>query len=85
MNSTSYPKYQVQMPKFVFCQPLLTIEEARAGLVLKGWSNRALAAWWDCSEEYVSKILNNPNRKRHFDDALRGLPKRSDVTLSSTS
>jgi hypothetical protein len=71
------------MSNFNFSCPLLTIEEARASLVLKGWSNRALAAWWGCSEEYVSKILNNPNRKRHFDDALRGLPKCSDVRIRS--
>lgn len=54
--------------------PLLTIEQAKAELALKGWSNRALSAWWGCSEEYVSKIINNPARKRHFDDAIRGLP-----------
>lgn len=55
-------------------RPLLTLEEAKAELALKGWTNRALAEWWNCSEEYVSKIVNNTERKRHFDDALRGLP-----------
>ena len=53
---------------------LLTIEEAKEELAAKGWTNRALAAWWNCSEEYVSKIVNNVERKRHFDDAIRGLP-----------
>lgn len=55
-------------------RPLLTIEESKAELALKGWTNRALAEWWGCREEYVSKIINNIERKRHFDDALRGLP-----------
>lgn len=72
------------MSSFKFSRPLLTIDEARASLAINGWSNRALAAWWDCSEEYVSKILNNPRRKRHFDDALRALPKFSDVIHRST-
>jgi hypothetical protein len=53
---------------------LLTVEEAKTELSRKGWTNRALAAWWECREEYVSKIINNPARKRHFDDAIRGLP-----------
>lgn len=68
------------MSNLKFTRPLLTVEEAKAQLALQGWTNRALAQWWDgCSEEYVSKIINNPNRKRHFDDALRSLPRFSDV------
>ena len=55
-------------------RPLLSIEEVKTELAHKGWSNRALAEWWKCSEEYVSKIINNSDRKRHFDDAIRGLP-----------
>ncbi|MDN0082391.1 hypothetical protein QU487_06440 [Crenobacter sp. SG2305] len=52
----------------------LTRSEAKAELARKGWSNRALAKWWECTEEYSSKVVNDENRKRHFDDALRGLP-----------
>ncbi|MDN0082423.1 hypothetical protein QU487_06600 [Crenobacter sp. SG2305] len=52
----------------------LTASEAKAELARKGWSNRALAKWWEVTEEYSSKVVNNPDRKRHFDDALRGLP-----------
>lgn len=52
----------------------MTVEEAKAELARKGWTNRALAEWWNCSEEYVSKIVNNEARRRWFDDALRGLP-----------
>lgn len=70
------------MPNLIFTQPLLTIEEARNHVGLQGWTNRALAEWWEFSEEYVSKILNNPDRKRHFDDAIRALPKFSDVVAN---
>lgn len=60
-------------------RPLLSTEEAKAALAAKGWSNRALAEWWDCTEEYVSRVLNNENRRRWFDDALRSLPQFSDA------
>lgn len=73
------------MSKLKFTQPLLSIDEARARLALLGWTNRALAEWWNCSEEYVSKIINNPARKRHFDDSIRALPKFSEVVISSTN
>lgn len=64
----------------------LSPSEAKACLVKLGWTNRALALWWGCREEYVSKILNDAQRKRHFDDAIRGLPHRSDVfDLPSTA
>lgn len=52
----------------------MKVEEAKAELSRKGWTNRALAVWWDCTEEYISKIVNNEARRRWFDDALRGLP-----------
>lgn len=61
-------------------RPLLSAEEAKAALAAKGWTNRALAEdWWDCSEEYVSRVVNNPKRRRWFDDAIRSLPQVSDV------
>lgn len=59
-------------------QPLLSAEEAKAALSSKGWTNRALAEWWDCTEEYVSRVVNNAMRRRWFDDAIRGLPQFSD-------
>lgn len=52
----------------------LTASEAKAELARKGWTNKALARWWECTEEYSSKVVNNADRKRHFDDAIRGLP-----------
>lgn len=58
---------------------LLTTDEAKATIAAKGWTNRALAEWWGCRAEYVSKIIHDPARKRHFDDALRGLPSAAAV------
>jgi len=55
-------------------RPLMKVEEVKAELSTKGWTNRALAEWWGCTEEYVSKIVNNVKRRRWFDDAIRGLP-----------
>lgn len=62
-------------------RPLMKVEEAKAELAGKGWTNRALAEWWGCSEEYVSKIVNNLERRRWFDDAIRGLPHFANVTV----
>lgn len=53
---------------------LMTVNEAKATIAAKGWTNRALAQWWGCRPEHVSRIIHDPMRKRHFDDALRGLP-----------
>lgn len=58
---------------------LLTTDEAKATIAAKGWTNRALADWWGCRAEYISKIIHDPARKRHFDDALRGLPYASEI------
>ena len=55
-------------------RPLLSPTEAKATLAAKGWSNRGLAEWWDCTEEYVCRVLSNPNRRRWFDDSIRSLP-----------
>lgn len=55
--------------------PVLTPDEAKELLRRKGWSNKALASWWGFSEEYISRTINNVDRKRRDDDALRGLPK----------
>ncbi|MBR8085574.1 hypothetical protein KDX23_22830 [Burkholderia vietnamiensis] len=58
---------------------LLTSDEAKATIAAKGWTNRALAEWWGCRAEYISKIIHDPVRKRHFDDAIRGLPYLSEL------
>jgi hypothetical protein len=53
---------------------LISAEAAKNMLSRKGWTNRALAAWWGCTDEYVSRIINNENRREWFNDAIRGLP-----------
>jgi hypothetical protein len=58
----------------------LTANEAKAIIAGRGWTNRALALWWGCRAEHVSRIIHDPERKRHFDDALRGLPDAGDVS-----
>jgi hypothetical protein len=58
---------------------LMTVNEAKAAIAAKGWTNRALAQWWGCRPEHVSRIIHDPMRKRHFDDALRGLPSAAAV------
>jgi len=58
---------------------LLTVNEAKAAIAAKGWTNRALAQRWGCRPEHVSRIIHDPMRKRHFDDALRGLPSAAAV------
>lgn len=57
----------------------LTPTEFRAHIKSLGWTYRALAAWWDVSEVWVSKIARNADRPRQWDDAARGLPRRKDV------
>lgn len=37
-----------------------------------------LAARWGCSEVWVSKIINDENRKVQWNDAINGLPVISD-------
>lgn len=40
----------------------------------KGWTFRALAERWGVSENWVHKLASDPERKLHWDDAVRGLP-----------
>lgn len=54
--------------------PKLSPQDAKAEMARKGWTNHALAIWWDFRENYTSRLVNNPDRPRHFDDALRNLP-----------
>jgi hypothetical protein len=63
---------------------LMTLNEAKATIAAKGWTNRALAQWWGCRPEHISRIIHDPGRKRHFDDALRGLPPAAAVRADST-
>ncbi|MBA1280305.1 hypothetical protein [Stutzerimonas stutzeri] len=53
---------------------ILSPDEVKEDIKRKGWKVSSIAQWWDVSTVYVSRIINDPNRKRHWDDALRGLP-----------
>lgn len=63
----------MDLPSFL---PIMTPEEVKVELMRKGWSNKALALWWECSEEHLSRLINNKPRprRRKDDDAIRGLP-----------
>lgn len=52
----------------------LTPEAFKEIFKARGWSGRALAQRWDVSEAWISKLLNDPDRAPHWDDAVRGLP-----------
>lgn len=52
----------------------LTPEEFKAEYRRRGWSGKDLAAHWGKHPVSLSKIVNDPERPRHWDDAVRGLP-----------
>lgn len=52
----------------------LSPEEFKAEYQRRGWSNNELAAHWRKHPVSLSKIVNNPERPPHWDDAVRGLP-----------
>ena len=56
----------------------LTAENVKKMIKEKGWNNKMLAARWGCSEVWVSKIINDENRKVQWNDAINGLPVISD-------
>jgi len=49
-------------------------QEFKAEIQRKGWTYRALAGRWGIQESYISRLSRNPDRSRHWDDAVRGLP-----------
>lgn len=53
----------------------MTTAEAKDELQRKGWTITALAEWWGFSRVYVGRLVNAEDRPRHFDDAIRGLPR----------
>lgn len=61
----------------------MTPSEARAILIEKHWSISNLALHWGKRRETVSRIINNPRRAVHWDDAIRGLPKLSRLAARS--
>ncbi|HHH9443094.1 TPA: hypothetical protein ACP32N_005082 [Pseudomonas aeruginosa] len=52
----------------------LTPDEFKAVFKQRGWTGKTLAARWEVSEAWVSKIVKNHERAAHWDDAVRGLP-----------
>jgi len=54
----------------------LSPDEIRALIRWKGWSHKDLAAYWQVSQVHVSRIVNNPARALHWNDAVVGLPRR---------
>lgn len=51
----------------------LTPEEFKAEYRRRGWSGKDLAAHWGKHTVSLSKIGNDPDRPKHWDDAVRGL------------
>ncbi len=52
--------------------------EFKALFKQRGWTGKTLALRWEVSEAWISKILKNPDRAPHWDDAVRGLPDAED-------
>lgn len=49
--------------------------EVRLLLSEKGWSVSNLAFFWDkMARETLSRLISDPRRPRHWDDAFRGVP-----------
>lgn len=57
----------------------LSPNELRAVLNAKGWSHAALAAHWQVSAVYLSRIVNDAARAPHWEDAFAGLPVANDL------
>lgn len=53
-----------------------TPAEFRALIRWKGWSHKDLADYWQVSAVHVSRIVNDPARALHWNDAVMGLPRR---------
>jgi hypothetical protein len=59
--------------------------EFRALIRWKGWSHKELAAYWEISDVHVSRIVNDPGRALHWNDAVMGLPRRGRVLSDLTA
>lgn len=55
--------------------PLMSPAEFKAFYTARGWSGRLLAIRWRKTAVWLSKVVNNPDRDPHWDDAVRALPK----------
>ncbi|MBN3729349.1 hypothetical protein [Burkholderia sp. Tr-20390] len=52
----------------------LSPDEMRAVIRAKGWSHAELAKYWEISTVYLSRLINNGQRRIHWNDAVEGLP-----------
>jgi hypothetical protein len=52
----------------------LSPDQFKAIVYGKGWTYTTLAEHWGISSVWVSNITRDPNRKKHYDDAVMGLP-----------
>lgn len=57
----------------------LSPKQYKAILEGKGWTYKELAAYWGFTRAWLSRIVSNPLRARHFDDALMGLPSKTNL------
>lgn len=57
----------------------MTPSEFKAEYKRRGWKGKDLAQRWEKHPVSLSKIVNDPNRARHWDDAVMGLP---DISVS---
>ncbi len=62
------------LPEFQQQQPLLTSAEFKSLYKSRGWNGRMLANRWDKTAITLSRLVNDLDRKPHWDDAVRGLP-----------
>ncbi|MDM8356518.1 hypothetical protein [Pandoraea communis] len=61
----------------------LSPDELRAVLSAKGWTHAALAAHWEVSAVYLSRIVNDAARAPHWEDAFAGLPDASGLEAAA--
>lgn len=57
---------------------LMTPAQIKAILKEKGWTQVAVAEYWDTSKDYISELVTNRTgkRKRWHDCAFGGLPRK---------
>lgn len=55
--------------------PQLTAAEFKQSFRCRGWKGVTLAARWGKSPSWLNKIINDPNRDAHWNDAVLGLPR----------
>lgn len=63
----------------------LTPSQFKAEYRQRGWTGKELAARWGKHPVSLSKIVNDPDRPAHWDDAVQGLPVFEASTSQKTS